>query len=548
MRYGSVCSGIEAASVAWEPLGWQPAWFSEIEPFPSAVLAHHWPEVPNLGDMLTLPDRVAAGEVEAPDVLVGGTPCQAFSVAGRRGSLEDERGALTLAYVELANAVDSRRLESGRDECVVVWENVPGVLNTKDNAFGCFLAGLVGETEPLVPAGKRWTNAGCVCGPQRTVAWRVLDAQFFGVAQRRRRVFVVASARAGFDPVEVLLEREGVRRDSPPRREAGQDAARHAAGRIDCTGKAIAGTVSSKWAKGTGGPAGDEHYNLAVVDAVPLLEPGARTGKSTTDLRAGIGIGQDGDPMFTLQAGKQYGVACAATGDITHTLNTANNGKGCSEDGTGRGVPTIAFQPGNLRRGAGAAPSEDVFPTVKADYGRGLSDQFPHVATCFVQNSRSEVRQVGGDGQIVGALAAESGAQQQNYVTQSTADTLTSSWHESGGAPAGNNPGLLNPVFHGLAVRRLTPVECERLQGFPDDHTAIPPWYACKCGHTFPEELGKYGCPNCLGENSARLKTVADGPRYKAIGNSMAVPVMHWIGERIDRQIALDDFDLGFGS
>lgn len=214
MRYGSVCSGIEAASVAWEPLGWSPAWFSEIEPFPSAVLAHHWPDVPNLGDMLTLPGRVAAGNVEAPDVRVGGTPCQAFSLAGRRASLEDERGALTLAFVELADAVDKRRADLGRDPCVIVWENVPGVLGTKDNAFGCLLAGLAGETEPLVPAGKRWTNAGAVLGPRRFVAWRLLDAQHFGVPQRRRRVFVVASARPDLDAVALLLECEGMQGDS----------------------------------------------------------------------------------------------------------------------------------------------------------------------------------------------------------------------------------------------------------------------------------------------------------------------------------------------
>lgn len=179
MRFGSVCSGIEAASVAWHKLGWEAAWLSEIEAFPSAVLAHHYPAVPNLGDMTALPERVLSGEIEAPDVLVGGTPCQAFSIAGLRNSLEDDRGLLTLKFVELANAIDNRR----DSPCTIVWENVPGVLNTKDNAFGCFLAALVGEDTPLEPPGKRWTNAGCVYGPQRTAAWRILDAQFFGVAR-----------------------------------------------------------------------------------------------------------------------------------------------------------------------------------------------------------------------------------------------------------------------------------------------------------------------------------------------------------------------------
>ena len=204
MNYGSVCSGIESASVAWEPLGWSAAWFSEVEPFPSAVLAHRWPSVANLGDMTQLPTLIAAGLVDAPEILVGGTPCQAFSVAGMRKGLDDERGQLTIKYVEVANEIDRAR-PSG-SECIAVWENVPGVLSDKSNAFGCFLGALVGEDDPLEPAGKKWGNAGIVYGPQRIAAWRVLDAQYFGVAQRRRRVFVVASARKGFDPAAVLFE------------------------------------------------------------------------------------------------------------------------------------------------------------------------------------------------------------------------------------------------------------------------------------------------------------------------------------------------------
>ena len=218
ITYGSVCSGIEAATQAWHPLGMCAAWFAEIEPFPSAVLAHHYPDVPNHGDMTKLAALVLAGKIPAPDVLVGGTPCQAFSVAGMREGLTDPRGALTIKYVELADAVDYVRASQRKPASVIVWENVPGVLSDKGNAFGCFLGALAGEDCELQPSGKRWSDAGCVYGPKRTIAWRVLDAQYFGLAQRRRRVFVIASARDGFDPTKVLFEREGTRRDCPPGR------------------------------------------------------------------------------------------------------------------------------------------------------------------------------------------------------------------------------------------------------------------------------------------------------------------------------------------
>ncbi|WP_448649275.1 DNA cytosine methyltransferase [Pseudomonas corrugata] len=223
ITYGSICSGIEAATQAWYPLGLRAAWFAEIEPFPSAVLAHHYPGVPNYGDMTKLGALVLARKIPAPEILVGGTPCQAFSVAGMREGLADPRGALTIKYVELADAIDHVRAIDRKPPSVTVWENVPGVLSDKGNAFGCFLGALAGEDSELLPPGKRWADAGCVYGSKRTIAWRILDAQYFGLAQRRRRVFVVASARAGFDPTEVLFEREGVRRDTTPRQGQGQD-------------------------------------------------------------------------------------------------------------------------------------------------------------------------------------------------------------------------------------------------------------------------------------------------------------------------------------
>lgn len=153
ITYGSVCSGIEAATVAWHPLGWRAAWYAEIEPFPCAVLAHHYPDTPNHGDMTRLAAMVLSGKIQAPEVLVGGTPCQAFSVAGMREGLADPRGALTIKYVELLDAIDHVRTMHGEPEAVCVWENVPGVLSDKGNAFGCFLGALVGESEELQPPG-----------------------------------------------------------------------------------------------------------------------------------------------------------------------------------------------------------------------------------------------------------------------------------------------------------------------------------------------------------------------------------------------------------
>lgn len=241
MRYGSVCSGIEAASVAWESLGWQPAWFAEIEAFPSAVLAHHWPDVANLGDMTEIAAAVHSGEVEAPEVVAGGTPCQSYSIGGKRQGLSDPRGQLTLSYVELADAIDSKRRGNGDQEAIFIWENVPGAFSSKDNAFGYFLAGMAGETEAFEPgprpatgcsskywrwhkkASKHipvWSKRGFVIGRQRRVAWRTFDAQYFGLAQRRPRILLIASARTDIDPAKILFESNSMRRANPPSKQA----------------------------------------------------------------------------------------------------------------------------------------------------------------------------------------------------------------------------------------------------------------------------------------------------------------------------------------
>lgn len=409
MRFGSVCSGIEAASVAWDCLGWSAAWFAEIEAFPSAVLAHHFPHVLNIGDMTTLPYMISSGLLEAPDVLVGGTPCQAFSVAGNRKSLDDDRGQLSLEYCRIADAIDGVKDEP----CIAVWENVPGVLNTKDNAFGCFLGELSGAGEQLFPTGKRWANAGCVFGPKRSVAWRVLDAQYFGVAQRRKRVFVVASARKDFNPPEVLFEFCGVRRDSAPSRETGQDSTREAG----------LGFAESSFGQ----------YRETSTDAGTLKASG--------------GVLSGGSETF-----------------IVGTLDTQ-----C-------GYEKAAFQSVMAGHVVVHGTQDPITSdNIALPLGRNSGQEN---AVCFTQNSRDEVRLIGGDGRVAGALCANSGSKQTNYIARER-------------------------------VRRLLPVECERLQGFPDNWTQVP--YRNK-----PADQ----CP--------------DGPRYAACGNSMAVPVMRWIGFRID--------------
>lgn len=236
MKYLSVCSGIEAATVAWHGLGWEPVAFSEIEPFPAAVLAHHYPAVPNLGDMTKYrewPEKLLA-EV---DVLVGGTPCQAFSTAGARRSLDDERGNLTLVFVNLNRHINEIRSRHGRPPVVVVWENVPGVLTTKDNAFGCFVGGLLGVDEAPETQSGKWDRSGFLCSKNARVGYRVLDAQFFGVAQRRRRVFlvavpseVIASSGERACPSEILALRESVSGDTPAGWEEGESAPADARG------------------------------------------------------------------------------------------------------------------------------------------------------------------------------------------------------------------------------------------------------------------------------------------------------------------------------
>ena len=363
MKYGSVCSGVEAATAAWHPLGWEPQWFSEIEKFPSAVLDHHYPDVPNLGDMTEFKEWTN----DPIDLLVGGTPCQSFSVAGLRKGLDDPRGNLMLTYLAIAERNKPRWL---------VWENVSGVLSSNGGRdFGTFLAAL-GE----IGYG---------------FAYRILDAQYFGVAQRRRRVFVVGYLGDWRRAAAVLFERESLSGHPAPSRETGQKAAptvtqgapfsRTGNERVECEA-IVTGPLTAGMSKGPRGTEG--------VESNHVIAFGAQNSSS------------QGDSVST---------------EVTPTLDKSK-------------TPAVAF---------------------------GIDHDL---------NAAKE---------LMGPLIR--GPQ---------------------GAPR-------NSISQNMQVRRLTPTECERLQGFPDNFTQIP-W----------RNKAAENCP--------------DGPRYKAMGNSMAVPVMRWIGERIE--------------
>lgn len=569
MRFGSVCSGIEAASVAWGTLGWNASWLSEVDVSASAVLAHWYgataPKYPvdggkattkrvewgdrivNWGDMTRLPAAVLSGAAEAPDVLCGGTPCQGFSVAGLRGGLDDPRGQLTLSFVELANAIDDRRAECGQQPCVIFWENVPGVRSDSGNAFGHFLAGLVGVDYPIEPGPRpepgrssthwtwkkktsehvaKWPSAGAVAGPRRTVGWRSNDAQYFNLAQRRERLFVVASARQGFDPQGVLFEFDGLRRDFAPSREQGQSAAAEVATSLTGSGRGVGkveersdGTSDVKWPAeiaatlnahfGEKQGLEDQHINggaslFVLGPVIPILEAGARTGVSTTDPRAGISIGQEGDPMFTLQSSKQHAVAVLPfnTTQITSKSNGANPqwGDPCHGLAAGNHPPAIAVTLRGREGGGTAELGGDLAGALRASGGGGDK---PHVLT--VHGTQDPI--VASD--LAHALGRNSGQENAVCVTGDITHALKAEGFD--GSEDGTGRGQPIVAQHvDMAVRRLMPVECERLQGFPDGHTLVP--------------IGK--------------RKAADGPRYKQLGNSWPVPVVRWIGARIQQHIA----------
>lgn len=470
MKYVSIFSGIEAATVAWHPLGWEPLAFSEIDPFPSTVLQHHYPDIPNLGDITKIDWSPYVG---AADIVVGGSPCQSFSVAGKREGLAGASG-LMFEYIRAVRELRPRWF---------VWENVPGAFTSER---GEAYRQLLSEMDAL--------GYG--------LAWRVLDAQFFGVAQRRERVFLVGSLGT-MRCAEVLFERESLSWDHQSSRQKRQALTEEAQERVG----------EADHDSGCLNPGETQSRRVYPASGVyPTLSTRENSGQSQESVFL----------CQTAQTGSNGKLV--KQDDVMNTLDRTNSTAVAALDFKVKPVAFL-YNQGAKARSLGIS---EISPTLKTDH---------NPAVAFASNQRDEVREL----EVAGALAAQPGIKQQTYICR--ADGQANAMTSVDMAPtltshAKKDPPLIYPAEdsieegaliqrdmsatlsthniqtpitggrekRGLTVRRLTPRECERLQGFPDDYTDIP--YRNK-------------------------EHAPDGPRYKALGNSMAVPVMRWIGERI---------------
>jgi len=512
MRYLSLFSGIEAASVAWHPLGWRPVAFAEIEPFPCAVLTHYYPVVPNLGDVTQITDEQIAA-LGSIDVVVGGSPCQDLSVAGQRRGLAGERSSLFHEQIRIFHA--ARHFCGAR---WLVWENVPGAFSSNQGRDFAVVVGAMAGCRLDVPTDG-WGQEGVALGKHGLLEWAVLDAQWFGLAQRRRRVFAVLDTGNWQDRPPVLLERDSLRGDTAPRRATGQDTA--------CTAGACASNS---------GACSDEL--TAAVAPTLLARP-----------RVGGGLGSDfemdGGLVTTTVAPYRY----VSFGEYTDTQTASTLKARDHKDATDLVAtpPASAFQchggsVGEMRTLTGRSYIPKTSMSLTA---RGTGKRDAKQETLVVHGTQDTdtlidkahtLERNQGQGNVVYTLAdrGRDGGHTLEYRSDGTANALLT----PNGGRAGMGVGAIsvcktaNTKSNGLGisddgaaytldtapnqaiaqdscVRRLTPRECERLQGFSDDYTLIP-WRGK------PAE----SCP--------------DGPRYRALGNSMAVPVMRWIGQQID--------------
>ncbi len=437
--YGSVCSGIEAATEAWHPLGWRPAFFSEIDRFARSYLTEHYPDVPLHGDFTTIGEK----DYGAIDLLVGGTPCQSFSIAGLRKGMADDRGNLALEFCRLLDRKKPRWF---------VWENVPGVLSSNGGRdFGAFLGGV----------------AECGYG----FAYRVLDAQYFGLAQRRERVFVVGYSGDWRPAAAVFFEQSCLRGNPAPSRKAGQGFAAHAENRSRT---------------------GDRAHQGLREDDEPRTARLVSFGEYTMDERASTMRARDHKDSTDLVIQHIDG------GEVARTLKASHDGSPTLD---GSGYDVIAFSCKDYGNGA----ATNISPTLRAmnavdgnpNGGGQMAVAIREVAGTMMAQKDSGGFSNSADAAAAGYMAVvyENHMQDSRVKEVKVSPTLN--------AKAGTGGGNLPLVQQKMNVRRLTPRECERLQGFPDDKTLIP--------------------------------KSSDSARYKALGNSMAVPVMRWIGERIQK-------------
>lgn len=470
LKFGSVCSGIEAASMAWEPLGWKAKWFSEIEPFPCKVLAYRHPDTPNLGNMF----HIETNEIfqkSTIDILVGGTPCQSFSLAGLRGGLADDRGNLALEFC---------RLLIIKRPPWFVWENVPGVFSSFSDAEADD-SGCIWQTSDFATLLTAFRECGYSC------AWRVLDSQYFGVPQRRRRVFVVG--HLGNDwrpPYKVLFEPESLRRNFTPRQKKGQGFA----------GSAASGP----------GNAGCSNLNH---EPLPPHTIDCRNDVVNEEISGTLQTKTTGGFSLNFLNPVEYSVAPL---DASYGKLQGASGQDLKHNHSHLIVQNLVFDPNQI-----TSSTNRSVPTMELCHTLPATPNSPVLFSIMPMNSSKDYKAKEGD--VTQALTTNgnhSGNQGGDYVCQPIPINLQAASERSLGNRVGLGVGKpgdpantiqgshSHAVYAGLVVRRLTPLECERLQGFPDNYTAIP--------------------------------GAKDGPRYKALGNSMTVNVMRWIGARIDKE------------
>jgi DNA (cytosine-5)-methyltransferase 1 len=468
MKYGSVCSGVEAATMAWHPLGWKAQWFSEIEPFPSAVLQHHYPEVPNLGDMTLIHSNPIFNETTI-DVLVGGTPCQSFSVAGLRKGMEDPRGNLALEFCRIANIAKPKW---------IVWENVPGVLSSNGGKDFASLLGALGEL------GYGF-------------AYRILDAQHFGVPQRRRRIFLVGYLGDWRPAAAVLFESESLRRNIAEGRNKREKVARSIEGGSTTYRKSSRATTKDgveTWVEDNVSntlncfDVGDVRSTTSVVEKDSWWD-GGQTAASLTTRCHDQYMPDKGHFSAVIQNKENTALCFKVRGGVSENSGSQGGVPGKSAGKGYLGSEEKAFT-------IATSPDQWLFEDKKtivldrASFNQGQNAQYEPK----IEESDTSPTLVAKGPHAVFPVAVDMYNMSINEQTSQTLSSYASDINHTGG------------TIQNARVRRLTPVECERLQGFPDNFTNIP-------------YRNKLESP--------------DGPRYKAMGNSMAVPVMAWIGSRI---------------